>query len=171
MAGYKRICRKPRIWAVSKEKLLWMSALLNNNTRQRLLFLTIKSDRCFLKYRLDEKVQSAFVTINMCQGGKSVFEMKMELLLWKNNAAFLPLPENDDAQAGRIRGLKRERLLPPNIDDILYVLRKRRNGAMHADLDSHYNFIVVPGTNVRNRWLGEDLSAVKVFYILSLRNK
>ena len=34
---------------------------------------------------------------------------------------------------------------------VLYVLRKRRNDAMHADLDSHYNLIVVPGTNVRNR--------------------
>ena len=48
----------------------------------------------------------------------------------------LPLPENDDTQAGRIRVLKRERLLPPNMDDILYVLRKRRNDAVHAGLDS-----------------------------------
>ena len=48
----------------------------------------------------------------------------------------LPLPENDDTQAGRIRVLKRERLLPPNMDDILYMLRKRRNDAVHAGLDS-----------------------------------
>ena len=48
----------------------------------------------------------------------------------------LPLPENDDTQAGRIRVLKRERLLPTNMDDILYVLRKRRNDAVHAGLDS-----------------------------------
>ena len=45
-------------------------------------------------------------------------------------------PEYDDTQAARIRILKRERLLPPNIDDILYVLRKRRNEAVHAGLDS-----------------------------------
>ena len=45
----------------------------------------------------------------------------------------LPLPENDDTQAGRIRVLKRERLLPTNMDDILYVLRKRRNDAAHAN--------------------------------------
>ena len=60
----------------------------------------------------------------------------------------LPLPENDDTQAGRIRVLKRERLLPPNMDDILYVLRKRRNGAVHAEMDTHHNFIVWPGMNI-----------------------
>ena len=48
----------------------------------------------------------------------------------------LPSPEQDDTQAARIRILKRERLLPSNIDDILYVLRKRRNDAVHAGLDS-----------------------------------
>ena len=35
-----------------------------------------------------------------------------------------------------------------NMEDILYVLRKRRNDDAHAGLDSHCNSIVVPGTNV-----------------------
>ena len=35
-----------------------------------------------------------------------------------------------------------------NMEDILYVLRKRRNDAVHAGLDSRHNSIAVPGTNV-----------------------
>ena len=49
---------------------------------------------------------------------------------------------------GRIRVLKRERLLRLNMDDILYVPRKRRNDAVHAGLDSRHNSIAVPGTNI-----------------------
>lgn len=48
----------------------------------------------------------------------------------------LRLPEYDDSQAARIRILKREGLLPSNIDDILYALRQQRNKAVHAGLDS-----------------------------------
>ena len=44
----------------------------------------------------------------------------------------LPLSENDDAQAGRIRVLKRGRILRLNMDDILYVWQKRRNDAVHG---------------------------------------
>ena len=36
-----------------------------------------------------------------------------------------------------------------NMEDILYVLRKRRNDAVHAGLDSRHNSIAVPGRNVR----------------------
>ena len=35
-----------------------------------------------------------------------------------------------------------------NMEDILYVLRKRRNDAVHAGLDSRHNSIAVPGTNI-----------------------
>lgn len=48
----------------------------------------------------------------------------------------LRTPEADDSQAGRIRILKREGLLPSNIDDIFYTLRQQRNKAVHAGLDS-----------------------------------
>ena len=48
----------------------------------------------------------------------------------------LRIPEMDDSQAARIRILKREGLLPANIDDIFYALRQQRNRAVHAGLDS-----------------------------------
>lgn len=48
----------------------------------------------------------------------------------------LRTPEADDSQAARIRILKREGLLPSNIDDIFYTLRQQRNKAVHAGLDS-----------------------------------
>ena len=41
----------------------------------------------------------------------------------------LRTPDTDDSQAARIRILKREGLLPSAIDDILYVIRKKRNDA------------------------------------------
>ena len=48
----------------------------------------------------------------------------------------LQTPAMDDNQAARIRILKREGLLPSAIDDILYVIRKKRNDATHQYLDS-----------------------------------
>ena len=51
---------------------------------------------------------------------------------WPALAEIGKMAENDDTQAGRIRGLKRERLRPLNMDDILYVMQKRRNDAVHA---------------------------------------
>ena len=48
----------------------------------------------------------------------------------------LKTPETDDSQAARIRILKREGLLPSAVDDILYVIRKKRNDATHQYLDS-----------------------------------
>ena len=33
-----------------------------------------------------------------------------------------------------------------NMEDILYVLRKRRNDAVHGGLDSRHNSIAVPGS-------------------------
>ena len=48
----------------------------------------------------------------------------------------LQSPTTDDSQAARIRILKREGLLPSSIDDILYVIRKKRNDATHQYLDS-----------------------------------
>lgn len=45
-------------------------------------------------------------------------------------------PENDNTHAGRIRLLKKEGLIPKKIDDILYVLRKTRNDAVHSGADS-----------------------------------
>lgn len=45
-------------------------------------------------------------------------------------------PEYDNTHANRIRTLKREGLIPRKIDDILYVLRKARNDAVHSGTDS-----------------------------------
>lgn len=45
-------------------------------------------------------------------------------------------PNGDNSQAMRIKLLKREGLLPQNIDDILYSLRTKRNQAVHADYAS-----------------------------------
>ena len=43
----------------------------------------------------------------------------------------LPFPQYDDSQSERVRILKREGILPENIDNILYALRKARNDAVH----------------------------------------
>lgn len=48
----------------------------------------------------------------------------------------LPLPQYDDSLANRIKVLKYEGLIKGEIDNILYVLRKTRNDAVHAGLDS-----------------------------------
>ena len=47
----------------------------------------------------------------------------------------LPFPQYDDSQSERIRILKREGMLPENIDSILYALRKARNEAVHNGLN------------------------------------
>lgn len=48
----------------------------------------------------------------------------------------IPEPEYDNTHANRIKLLKRNDLLPREIDNILYVLRKTRNDAAHAGMDS-----------------------------------
>lgn len=48
----------------------------------------------------------------------------------------IPEPSVDNTHANRIRLLKRERLIPKKIDDILYALRKIRNDAVHSGADS-----------------------------------
>ena len=45
-------------------------------------------------------------------------------------------PETDNTHSNRIRILKREGMLPQQIDDILYALRKARNTAVHTGADS-----------------------------------
>ncbi|WP_207740832.1 type I restriction-modification system endonuclease [Alkalibacter mobilis] len=45
-------------------------------------------------------------------------------------------PEIDNTHANRIRVLKKESLLPQEIDEILYALRKARNRAVHEGYDS-----------------------------------
>ena len=47
----------------------------------------------------------------------------------------LPFPQYDDSQSERIRILKKEGMLPENIDNILYALRKARNEAVHNGLN------------------------------------
>lgn len=44
-------------------------------------------------------------------------------------------PETDNTHANRIRLLKKEGLLPRDIDDILYALRTTRNNAIHANFE------------------------------------
>ena len=55
-----------------------------------------------------------------------------EIFVFEN----IPFPDVDDTQAGRIRILKREGLIPGSIDDILFTIRKKRNDATHEYLDS-----------------------------------
>lgn len=46
------------------------------------------------------------------------------------------MPEDANTQAHKIRQLKSKQLLPRDVDDILYSLRKSRNEAVHANLNS-----------------------------------
>lgn len=48
----------------------------------------------------------------------------------------IPNPVTDNTQSNRIRLLKRAGLLPYDIDNTLYALRKNRNDAVHAGADS-----------------------------------
>ena len=48
----------------------------------------------------------------------------------------IAMSEEANTQADKIRQLKAKALLPRDIDDILYGLRKARNEAVHANLDS-----------------------------------
>ncbi|MGN1109135.1 MAG: DUF4145 domain-containing protein, partial [Oscillospiraceae bacterium] len=48
----------------------------------------------------------------------------------------IPEPDVDNTHAHRISILKREGLLPTNIDNILYTLRKSRNDAVHQGTNS-----------------------------------
>ena len=48
----------------------------------------------------------------------------------------LSIPEDKNTLATKIILLKRERILPPTIDNILYSLRTHRNNAVHAGFDS-----------------------------------
>ena len=48
----------------------------------------------------------------------------------------IPEPQEDNTQANRIRILKREGLLPKDIDDILYAIRISRNDAVHDGYES-----------------------------------
>lgn len=45
-------------------------------------------------------------------------------------------PEYDNTHANRIKLLKREGMLPTDVDDILYALRKARNKAAHEGYES-----------------------------------
>ena len=55
-----------------------------------------------------------------------------EILIIEN----MPEPETDNTHANRIRLLKRAGLLPHDIDNTLYLLRKTRNSAVHTGTDS-----------------------------------
>ena len=55
-----------------------------------------------------------------------------EILIFEN----MPEPETDNTHANRIRLLKRAGLLPHDIDNTLYLLRKTRNSAVHTGADS-----------------------------------
>ena len=55
-----------------------------------------------------------------------------EILLFEN----MPEPETDNTHSNRIRMLKRAGLLPRDIDNTLYLLRRTRNSAVHTGADS-----------------------------------
>lgn len=59
-------------------------------------------------------------------------ETVVNLMLQLDNIA---PPEFDNTHANRIRILKREGMIPIEIDNILYSLRKNRNDAIHANYD------------------------------------
>lgn len=55
-----------------------------------------------------------------------------EILLFEN----MPEPATDNTHSNRIRMLKRAGLLPRDIDNTLYLLRRSRNSAVHTGTDS-----------------------------------
>lgn len=55
-----------------------------------------------------------------------------EIMLFEH----IPEPEQDNTHSNRIRVLKRAGLLPRDIDNTLYLLRKTRNSAVHTGTDS-----------------------------------
>ena len=55
-----------------------------------------------------------------------------EILLFEN----MPEPETDNTHSNRIRMLKRAGLLPRDIDNTLYLLRRTRNSAVHTGAES-----------------------------------
>ena len=55
-----------------------------------------------------------------------------EIMLFEH----IPEPEQDNTHSNRIRILKRAGLLPRDIDNTLYLLRKTRNSAVHTGTDS-----------------------------------
>lgn len=55
-----------------------------------------------------------------------------EIMLFEH----IPEPEKDNTHSNRIRLLKRAGLLPRDIDNTLYLLRKTRNNAVHTGTDS-----------------------------------
>ena len=71
---------------------------------------------------------------NACIYKTGMFSERMvqEIMLFEKIAE----PATDNTHANRIRILKRAGLLPREIDNTLYVLRKTRNSAVHAGTDS-----------------------------------
>lgn len=71
---------------------------------------------------------------NACIYKTGMFAERMvqEIMLFEKLAE----PATDNTHANRIRILKRAGLLPREIDDTLYVLRKTRNSAVHTGADS-----------------------------------
>ena len=58
--------------------------------------------------------------------------MVQEIMLFEHIAE----PQTDNTHSNRIRILKRAGLLPRDIDNTLYLLRKNRNSAVHTGADS-----------------------------------
>ena len=71
---------------------------------------------------------------NACIYKIGVFSERLvqEILVFEN----MPEPENDNTHSNRIRILKRAGLLPRDIDNTLYLLRRTRNTAVHTGADS-----------------------------------
>ena len=59
-------------------------------------------------------------------------EMAVKYMLELDNIA---VPEVDDTPSSRIKLLKREGMLPRDVDDMLYALRSKRNIAVHEGRD------------------------------------
>lgn len=59
-----------------------------------------------------------------------------QIVTYMCNINSIELPDDEDTQAAKIRKLKINRLLPRDIDDILYGLRTNRNKAVHSNYDS-----------------------------------
>ena len=68
----------------------------------------------------------------ICKLGMFAERLVQEILVFEHIAE----PQTDNTHAARIRLLKRSGLLPREIDNTLYVLRKTRNSAVHTGTDS-----------------------------------
>lgn len=96
-------------------------------------FTFLKND-FFLLYRIGNIAENyLFSDANSCLIKLGMFGETVVRLMLKLDG--IEEPETDNTHANRIKLLKKEGMLPDDIDDILYALRITRNKAVHENMD------------------------------------